>query len=534
MYNKYFGITKTPFSIAPDPRFLYLSKKHREALAHLIYGIKNPGGFVLLTGEVGAGKTTICRSLIAKVPPGCDIAFIINPKLTAQELLETICDELAINYEKNKPSIKVLVDAINRHLLEAHANGRRTIVVIDEAQNLSAAVLEQLRLLTNLETNLVKLLQIILIGQPELRDLLAKPELRQLSQRITARYHLAPLSEKEVGAYINHRLKVAGVSEKIFPNSVVKRIYRLTDGIPRLINMTCDRAMLGLFSLNRRQVNRRIVNNAAKEVLGSRSSRGFDFKVPATLLAALGLAAAVAYPLISGSNNGIQTTNVFDLFAENNTVSGADLSLKDSLLQWPADQAIAHSEARSFETLFNEWGVLYRAIQDGDACQFANRHGLACLEKQGSLEELRQLNRPVVLNLRNHRGQEFHSTLKVIDDQMATVIVADLVEVVSLNELSKLWGGRYKTLWKPPRDYLGTVYPGHEGPVVSWIETKLAQSAGRPVIRREHRTYDQALVEQVKQFQRENGLQADGIVGALTVMHFNATEESVPLLTSSP
>src|SRR5471030_3427962 len=212
MYQHYFGLAEAPFSIAPDPRYLYLSQRHQEALAHLLYGVSGDGGFVLLTGEVGAGKTTVCRCLLQQIPASCDVAYIFNPRLTVEELLSTICVEFGIAYPPGNTSIKVFVDCINAYLLDAHARGRHTVLIIDEAQNLSADVLEQLRLLTNLETNQRKLLQIILIGQPELRTMLARPELEQLGQRVIARYHLGSLTPAETGAYIAHRLAVAGAT----------------------------------------------------------------------------------------------------------------------------------------------------------------------------------------------------------------------------------------------------------------------------------------------------------------------------------
>jgi general secretion pathway protein A len=203
MYREYFELKELPFSIAPDPRYLFMSNQHREALAHLVYGINSDGGFILLTGEVGTGKSTVCRCLLEKIPQNFNIALVLNPKLTVEELLATICDELCIDYPKGNTSIKVFVDYINAYLLDAHAKGRKTVLIIEEAQNLSIDVLEQVRLLTNLETNQRKLLQIIMLGQPELKGMLSRPELRQLSQRITARYHLGSLSKQEASAYVN-------------------------------------------------------------------------------------------------------------------------------------------------------------------------------------------------------------------------------------------------------------------------------------------------------------------------------------------
>ena len=270
MYLAHFGLTEAPFSITPDTRFLYLSERHRDALAHLFYGIGEGGGFVQLTGEVGTGKTTLCRRFLEQAPAHVDVALILNPRLTGPELLAAICDELRVPYPP-AASAKLLVDALYRHLLDAHARGRRTVLVIDEAQDLAPDVLEDVRLLTNLETSHEKLLQIILIGQPELGRMLDRDDLRQVAQRITARCHLVPFTARESGAYIQHRLGVAGVKREIFDDRAMNEAHRVSGGVPRLINIVCDRALLGAYAEDRHAVDRRVVRRAAREALaGSR------------------------------------------------------------------------------------------------------------------------------------------------------------------------------------------------------------------------------------------------------------------------
>jgi general secretion pathway protein A len=271
MYTSFFGLNEKPFAITPDPRYLYLSERHAEALAHLLYGINEAGGFVQLTGEVGTGKTTVVRSLLAQVPKNAEIALILNPRMTAPEFLLTICEEVGIGVpDSATESRKDLVDILNQYLLRAHAGGRRVVVVVDEAQNLAPEVLEQVRLLTNLETNTQKLLQIILIGQPELRELLGSFELRQLAQRVTGRYHLNPLSNEETAAYVRHRLRVAGATSDVFTGPALHEVYRLSGGVPRVINIICDRALLGAYSMDRHRVTSNLVRNAAAEVFGRR------------------------------------------------------------------------------------------------------------------------------------------------------------------------------------------------------------------------------------------------------------------------
>jgi general secretion pathway protein A len=274
MYTRYFGLTEKPFAISPNPRYLYMSELHREALAHLLYGIGGDGCLILLTGEVGTGKTTVCRCLLGHLPEKTDIAIVLNPKLTARDLLRTICEELEILPGKEIASIKTYIDSLNQYLLRSHGEGRSTAVIIDEAQNLDINVLEQLRLLTNLETNTHKLLRIILIGQPELRDILDKPELSQINQRITSRYHLTPLQPQEVKYYIQHRLAVAGRNnDALFSHAAIKHIAKLTNGIPRLINLLCDRALLGAYAESADHVDVRIIKKAGQEIFAPHSKR---------------------------------------------------------------------------------------------------------------------------------------------------------------------------------------------------------------------------------------------------------------------
>ena len=271
MYHTHFGLQAAPFSIAPNPHYLYLSPRHQEALAHLLYGVQGTGGFVLLTGAIGAGKTTLCRALLDCLPEHCELAYIFNPQLNAQELLASICQEFGLDTDNHtgaslsEASHKQLIDRLNQHLLQTHALGKTSVLIIDEAQSLSRDVLEQLRLLTNLETTEKKLLQIILVGQPELNQMLARPELHQLSQRIVARFHLSALERDEIGHYIQHRLQVAGCQTPLFAQHLLPLIHRLTGGVPRLINLLCDRALLGAYALGQHHVSAAILRQAARE-----------------------------------------------------------------------------------------------------------------------------------------------------------------------------------------------------------------------------------------------------------------------------
>ncbi len=289
LYNKHFNLTQAPFSITPDPRFLYMSQRHQEALAHLLYGTGEDGGFVQLTGEVGTGKTTLVRALLESHLERVDVALILNPRLTVEEFVASTCDELGVHYGNGVSTLKPMIDALNQHLLATHVAGRQTVLIVDEAQNLTVEVLEQVRLLTNLETSRHKLLRIILVGQPELQLALERHDLRQLAQRITARYHLTPLSRSDVGGYIAHRLRVAGGRPDLFTEASVRAVHKRSGGVPRLINVICDRAMLGAYAEGASHIDRRTVVRASAEV-GGRSAAA---RIPAGLKTAAAVAAVV-------------------------------------------------------------------------------------------------------------------------------------------------------------------------------------------------------------------------------------------------
>ena len=276
MYLAHYGLAEPPFAITPDPRFVFLSERHRDALAHLMYGIGQggSGGFVQLTGEVGTGKTTLCRLALEQLPDNVRVALVLNPKQTPLELLETVCEELHVPPSSRRRSLKSRIDELNEFLLDAYARNLRVVLIIDEAQELSRELLEQVRLLTNLETSTQKLLQIVLLGQPELRETLARPALRQLAQRITARFHLAPLQATDTGAYLRHRVTVAGASVFPFEEGAVRRLHQLSGGVPRLLNVLGERALLAGYVHGRARVDHRLVDLAAAEVLPSTAGDG--------------------------------------------------------------------------------------------------------------------------------------------------------------------------------------------------------------------------------------------------------------------
>ena len=538
MYRKYFGLGEAPFSIAPDPRYLYMSERHQEALAHLLYGISGDGGFVLLTGEVGAGKTTICRCLLEQIPPNCDIAYIFNPKLTVEELLSTICTEFGVAYPAGRTTVKTFVDNINAYLLDAHARGRQAVLIIDEAQSLSVDVLEQMRLLTNLETNQRKLLQIILVGQPELAEMLARPELRQLAQRIVARYHLGPLAKSEVAAYVRHRLEIAGAQQPLFPTSLTGRLFSLSQGVPRLINVLCDRALLGAYLQGRERVDRTTLTQAAREVFFqpvSRRRRLLDFfsiwKNPSQVTAP---ALPVHHPASLDKQTAPQPHIV-------KSAGGADLAklavtapstASSAPLTDDAEWLAAHPRVRSktvaYAALFRAWGAAYRKADTGSQ---AAQLGLRCHAARGGLDELRDLNRPAILRLRDRKGREFYATLTALDDNTATFDVGVSSQSITTRTLATQWTSDYTMLWRLPPSVRENIWPGERGPAVQWLHRQLALAQGTPEVTADDQVFDDVMVSHVKTFQRAHGLIPNGDIGMQTLMRLTSlTDPTAPSL----
>ncbi|HJV28586.1 MAG TPA: AAA family ATPase [Aromatoleum sp.] len=537
MYNEYFGFSAAPFSIAPDPRYLFMSERHREALAHLLYGLRVDGGFVLLTGEVGTGKTTVCRCLLEQVPDDCDVAFILNPKLDTVELLATLCDELHIPAPAGEHSIKVLVDLINRYLLDANARGRKTVLIVDEAQNLSNEVLEQLRLLTNLETNERKLLQIILLGQPELRERLAQPEMRQLAQRIVARYHLEPLSRPDVAAYIDHRLSVAGGRQALFPQKVIDRLYRLSGGTPRLINVICDRALLGAYVEGKNAVGAATLNRAAGEVLGGIPPRsGLRQIALASLLAvalAGGAAAAWRYnlsehgePVRSRAAVRSDSAPVAAQAAETPASSPAETRPSPpEEIAWPAPTEQWLHEVMAVRSLSSLWNIEVPAVGIDEACRLAAARGIGCLRRDGDLDSLRAMNTPAILELGQADGPNFFVTLVALDAEHARLAFAGSTHEVSLESLKRQWRGNYVLLWRSPPGWYRSVGPGMRGPDVAWVLRQLGRWEGLPDAGAGS-MYNASAEQRMRAFQRGNGLPEDGVVGPMTLVRLAAVADS--------
>ena len=539
MYAQYFGLKQDPFSIAPDPRYLFMSERHREALAHLLYGLGGGGGFVLLSGEIGAGKTTVCRCFLEQIPRRCNVAYIFNPKLTVTELLKTVCDEFRIPVEHIGPgtaTVKDYTDPLNEFLLKTHSVGQSSVLIIDEAQNLSADVLEQLRLLTNLETSERKLLQIILIGQPELRSMLARPELEQLAQRVIARYHLDALSEDETAQYIRHRLAVSGMSRAIpFDARALRRIHQLSRGIPRRINLLCDRALLGAYASGKTDVDAAILDKAAGEVFdkptSSRAQRARRRAQQRTAVAiALGMATGAALlglallSLGTGRKEPAAGAAMAHAPAPASApprlaaASAPPASPPAAAASAPTDAAPLRSRlaalARTEEAAWRELAPLWKVdAGDADPCRAAQQQQVYCHRNPGSnLALIRALGRPGIVTLHAEDGPAY-AVLTGLSDDAATLSIGGAAHTVPLGALAQVWRGDFATFWRAPPGFVGRVGTGDAGPAAQWLAERLAAVPGAPE--------DAPLKSRIHAFQLAHGLEPDGLAGPMTYMQLN-------------
>lgn len=544
MYLPFYGLAEKPFSITPDPRYLYLGGHHAEALAHLLYGVTEAGGFVQLTGEVGTGKTTMIRSLLARRPDNAEIALILNPRMTEPEFLQTICEELHVAVpEAARSSMKEMTGLLNERLLQAHARGRRVVLMVDEAQNLTPELLERVRLLTNLETETQKLLQIILIGQPELREMLARNDLRQLAQRITGRYHLDPLSREETAAYVKHRLRIAGATQDIFTPGALAELHRVSGGIPRLINIISDRALLGGFTADRHVQGASLVRIAASEVFG-RPVQPAWLPWVAGLAATVLLGAGTWYAWSRHASPGVQPPA---------TIAASPVPAPapevEPLPELPAPAApvtlvdvLAQSEAgtgsdAAWSSLLGLWGAQYAAGLE-PSCAQALRQGLECLQETGGFEALRRYNRPAILLLADTGGMLHETVLaQLLPDDRAQLFIGGVAHEFALAEIQPQWDGSFQLLWKPSQLDTRNLSLGAWGEPVLNLRARLNAWAGVTDDTTPLPDYfDEQLQQLVTQFQAASGLAVDGIAGARTQALLDAAVAGAgtPLLTMPP
>lgn len=518
MYTQFFGLSEHPFSISPNPKYLYMSERHGEALAHLNYGLQDGGGFVLLTGEVGTGKTTVSRCLLQQLPAETEIAYILNPSLSERDLLAAICDEFQLPYPDDA-GIKRLFDQIRDHLLANLAAGKRSVVLVDEAQHLLPGVLEQLRLLTNLETDERKLLQVVLIGQPELQQILRQPLLRQLAQRITARYHLLPLAQSDVDAYVRFRLQVAGCIQPIFTPHAIKTLHRLSGGIPRLINLMCDRALIAAFARGSYKIGHGDISQAAFEINGVRDEGGWLTSVGVMLTGSL---------LVAAGWWGWQQLGVFPtrpVVKVEVPITIDQRAEQQEQLTEAINQAIEPDIA--MQSLYQIWG--YETEPFEASCDNAPRAGLRCQEGEASLAELHALQYPAMITLTDDTGGLYYATLAKLGPSHAQLMIGHQSWQVERQWLSDNWGGHYTLLWRMPKGG-GSLIASHAGPTqIQWLDNALSRAQQQP--ERKVRRFDSQLKHKLQQFQRDQGLTPDGIAGSNTLLRLNALSgEPMPKL----
>ncbi|MEZ5470173.1 MAG: AAA family ATPase [Marinicella sp.] len=488
MYLAFFDLKQAPFSITPDPEFVYLSEKHQESLAHLIYGVTRGGGagFVQLTGEVGTGKTTISRLFLQKLPKDTQAALILNPNITPIELLENIFKELKISTRGIKGKLNAMIEKLNEHLLQWWSEGKNTLVIIDEAQNIPRDTLEQLRLLTNLETDQQKLLQIILIGQPELKQLMQRKDLRQLAQRVTSRFHLQPLSSDETRQYIKHRVAVSGGNKKLFSDRAIHRVYRQTEGIPRLINVLCDRALLVAFTDEAQTVTLKHVNQAIAEIYPDKPSVHFSRYVwPVALF--LGAVMLLWFWPKNQPNPTInQTANTHPTVVEESPI-------------------IVPIQSISWQHYLNLWDADNSLIWNENKCPDVVMIGMGCLRKQGNLTQIRRQNTPVLLEL--NQGQL--ALVTAMNDNQVTLKTVDGEQNYNHQQINKNWLGHYFVLWPMASELVDDTISES---VNNWALNVAKVIDNNPELSPAN------LTEWITNFQQQNGLLADGIIGKETQM----------------
>jgi general secretion pathway protein A len=574
IYLQHFALKREPFSIVPDPDFLYPSQQHRQAVAHLKYGLDREGGFILLTGEVGTGKTTLTRTMLQRIPAHVRVAYVLNSKLNETDLLASICDELAIKLQKSKnlSFSKICIDALNQDLLASHAKGQKTLIVIEEAQNLSADVLETLRLLSNLETNTHKLLHILLVGQPELLEILGQKQLRQLNQRVVSRFHLLPLDQSELSNYINHRLHHAGAAGPIFDQGCIKALFRLTKGVPRLINLICHQSLLAAYSLGAKSVSPALVKDASVEILSGLDNGkpntsnkplivvlllvlmmvSVFMLLPRSTLDSLGFLVAIDKP-----NAEIVTSKAENIISKGTGPTAEDVMEKDNELLVVDDlvaDSVEQSATLSFiveesiiDSGFTEtsnplvnllavWSIASSEVYSPEAfAGIATTFGLQSEKVTPATPwMLSAIDRPGIVVLNENGGLLKSYLLTYIDEDSVTLRIKDGEIDLDLDQFKDRWTGSFLYLWRPHKEFDLLMQGDTDKLAMSWLQEKLSMddegiekviTGGR---------YTEAVKDQVVGFQRRHGLKADGIVGRQTLMRLNELfDDEIPRLTGS-
>lgn len=534
MYKEYFGFVEMPFSIVPNSRYLFLSQRHQEAMQNLQAGLGEGGGFAMLTGEVGTGKTTVAKAMLSSLDSHTQAGLILNPTFSNTDLLEAICDEFEIDYPQ-QASLKQLSQAIHYFLLDSHAEGIQTLLVIDEAQHLAADVLEQLRLLTNLETDSRKLLKVLLVGQPELQQHLQTTQLRQLAQRITGRYHLLPLNTQETGKYIEFRLETAGGGQMLFSNRSVKVIAQYTHGIPRLINLVCDKALQLAFHDGEPTPSNDTVNKACQQIMAFQAEvyhvekprvarvlpKLVKYASATTLSVALAMATFLFAPtyidtwLTTQPSNEAQALNSAKI--QRSLVADMPKVVVESEVDkfaLPAhiQQHLMQGTNRSLaiKDLYTLWGY-QSSLRDG-LCLSEPQSVFVCEQQQASLDDLLELGVPVVLNLDVEQEPVF-AVLYGASQDAVELLVNEKLLVMPKQSLEKVWHGVYVAIWKQP--LRETLKEGYQGEAVALLDLLLSEVLGEVVSGSD--VFDYELKMKVEAFQTWQGMSVDGIVGQRTL-----------------
>lgn len=538
MYLDYFGLKKEPFTISPDPAFLYPSARHRQALAHLKYGIEREGGFILLTGEVGTGKTTLTRLLLRQLPGNVRVAYILNARLGELDLMSSICQELGVSQDPYKTNIREYTDALNKDLLAAHAAGKKTLLVIEEAQNLDPAVLEMLRLLTNLETDTTKLLHILLVAQPELLEVIGRPELRQLNQRVVSRYHLEPLNLQETSSYLRHRMRRAGCTRPVFDQTAAAEIHRISGGVPRIINLLSERSLLGAYASEQASVSKQIAAKASNEVLGTgvrqesrdeSGKRGLQFFGRSLMFAFVAILMVFGWylgsPYFSEAESSVNADSQLD---------GEEMAVVDAQ---PETQPHVSGKIlpNAYTSLLQLWSIDQVVTRQSDLCEVGAEVGLMCqIELSLNVERLSQKRRPGVIQLVETGDQAATYLLSSLGSEGFTLSNSRGEFQVSAEELASRWDGAYLYFWRAPPGYEGSLYVGGKNmPVVDWLQDKFLEwdQSYQEVIT--GGIYSGAISEHVKRFQADHGMESDGVLSPETIIALNDLSGGAPTLEGS-